>query len=285
MDISIIYALLSLCFAGINDIVFKKYSIKDRSRGIFIFGIGVTWTLLQLVAFEFIDISYGYDFVTLGFGLAAGIFLFLSNMMLLESLTHIDVGLGSTIYRLNTIGVVILSFLFLNESLGLYKNLGILCGIIAVLFLYQKKDDSCHNFNFFLFFNMAAMASLFRAMYGVTSKAGLLRNAEPQTMLLIISSCWILGGIGYALLREKHFRMTGKEIIYSISSGIFVFLIVTFLMLAIKYGQASIVIPIANTSFIVALLLSILLKWENLTCKKFFAIVLAVVSIVLLSKA
>ena len=63
------------------------------------------------------------------------------------------------------------------------------------------------------------------------------------------------------------------------------FLIVTFLMLAIKYGQASIVIPIANTSFIVALLLSILLKWEDLTCKKFFAFVLAVVSIVLLSKA
>lgn len=52
-----------------------------------------------------------------------------------------------------------------------------------------------------------------------------------------------------------------------------------------KYVQASIVIPIANTSFIVALLRSILLKWENLTCKNFFATVLTVVSIGLLSKA
>lgn len=41
------YALLSLVFAGLNDVVFKRYSQKDRSRGMYIFGVGVVWTALQ----------------------------------------------------------------------------------------------------------------------------------------------------------------------------------------------------------------------------------------------
>jgi len=48
-----------------------------------------------------------------------------------ETLTHIDVSLGSTVYRLNTIGVVIMSFLVLGESVGGCKLSGIMLGIIA----------------------------------------------------------------------------------------------------------------------------------------------------------
>ncbi len=285
MDQGILFALLSLIFAGINDVIFKKYSLKDRSRGVYIFGIGIIWTALQFITFKLRGTPFSYTGIDVGFGLWAGIFLTLSNIFLIESFTHLEVGLGSTLYRLNTIGVVILSFLFLHEPLGTGKVLGICFGIIAVIFLYEKKQNSYQALNGTLFFVIATLASLFRAMYGVITKAGLMNGADPQSILLIISPCWILGGIAYALLREKRFKITKKKLLYSILSGGFVFLIVNFLMLAITYGQASIVIPIANMSFIVALSLSIGMRMERLTRMKGIAIILAGISILLLSNA
>jgi drug/metabolite transporter (DMT)-like permease len=97
MKSSIMFALLSLLFAGINDVVYKKYSSKERSRGMYIFGIGIIWTFLQTVAINLQDISFSYDFISIRYGLAAGLLLTVSNILLLESLTNIDVSLGSTI--------------------------------------------------------------------------------------------------------------------------------------------------------------------------------------------
>ena len=285
MSYSITYALLSLLFAGINDVVFKRYSSKDRSRGTYIFGIGVIWTVLQVLTFRLRGVPLAFDSFTLGFGLTAGFFLTLSNILLLESLTHIDASLGSTIYRLNTVGVLLLSVLFLHEPLGLWKVFGILCGILAVLLLYQRDLRPGHNSRFLLFFILAMVASLFRAAYGVSTKAGILGGGDANTMLLFISSSWILGGIGYAALRERQFQLDKKQVTYSLMSGILVFLIVNFLMLAVQYGQASIVIPIANMSFVVTLFLSRIMKMETFTFKKLLAIGCAAGSIILLSQA
>jgi len=284
MKSSIIFALLSLIFAGINDVVFKKYSNKDRSRGMFVFGIGIIWTFLQVVVFNIQDISFSYDFVSIRYGLTAGLLLTISNILLLESLKNIDVSLGSTIYRLNTVGVVILSFFVLHEPLGLFKIIGIISGMIAVILLFNKGKITFQHRNFTSFFLIAVAASLIRATYGIVTKMGISSNAEPSIMLLLFSLSWIIGGALYAKLREKRFIITRKKIIYSIVSGILVFLIVNFLVLALEYGQANIVIPIANMSFVFALLISITLRMEVLTLRKCCAVGFAVISIVLLAK-
>lgn len=284
LNSSVIFALLSLFFAGVNDIVFKKYSNKDRSRGMYVFGIGIIWSVLQVITFILKDVPFSYNSITLIYGLAAGLFLTLSNILFLHSLTHIDISLGSTIYRLNTIGVVILSFFVLHEAFGPMKFMGVTCGIIAVLFLYQKQDSTHHAYNSLPFFWAVIIASLFRATYGVVTKAGILLKADPEIMLLLISSSWIVGGACYAKFREKRFRFTRKKIAYSILSGGLVFLIANFLMLAIKHGQASVVIPIANMSFVIALFISVTMKMEQLTLRKCCAIGSAAVSIILLSQ-
>ncbi len=283
---SILYALLSLVFATVNDVVFKRYAAKDRSRGAYVFGIGLVWFILQMPTAFARGIEFPLATVTLGYGLVAGLFLTASNLLLLESLTHIDASLGSTIYRLNTMGVVVLALLFLDESLGAYKGLGIAAGVVAVFLLYQR-DSQCQTSSrtFLLFFSLAVVASLFRALYGVISKAGLLNGADLQPMLIIGALSWVVGGAGYAFFREKRLRMTRNKAIYSLLSGVLVFLIVNFLLLAIEHGQASTVIPIANMSFVFALLLSTALGMERLTPRKFAAVAAAACSILLLSLA
>lgn len=76
-----------------------------------------------------------------------------------------------------------------------------------------------------------------------------------------------------------------KKALYSLVSGILVFLIVNFLLLAIEHGQASIAIPIANMSFVVALLLSVGMGMERLSGRKVAAVALSVCSLLLLSLA
>lgn len=103
----------------------------------YIFGIGVVWFILQGIVFHLQNDLFSYDVFTIGFGIVAGIFLVISNILLLECYTHIDVGLGSTIYRLNTVGVVVLSFFLLNEpeQMSWQKGVAIMYAILAIVLL------------------------------------------------------------------------------------------------------------------------------------------------------
>ncbi|PLX82898.1 MAG: EamA/RhaT family transporter [Desulfuromonas sp.] len=288
MSHAILFALLSLFSAGLLDVVYKRYSRKDRSRGTYVFGIGVVWFVLQAATLVVSGEPLVVDTPSIRFGLFAGLCLTLSNLLLLESLTHINISLGSTVYRLNTLGVVVMAFLFLGEGLGSLKLLGVGLGVVAVGLLYKpdsKTVSTEKNDHFLLFFLLAVAASLFRAGYGVITRGGILNQANPQTMLLVCALCWVVGGALYARLREGRFRLTKKKVGYALASGVLVFLVVAFLMLAVKHGEASIVIPIANMSFVMAMALSVILRYETFNFRKGAAMVVACLAIASLTLA
>ncbi|WP_275099994.1 DMT family transporter [Sedimenticola hydrogenitrophicus] len=277
------FALLSMLFAGINDVIFKKYAMKNRSRGMYVLGVGFTWAILQILYSSFSEILFSFDILTIKYGLLAGVILAVANISLIEGLTHIDVSLGSTVYRLNTVGVVILSFVFLSERIEPIKLVGITFGIISVLLLYKSNNGKKANHTAKIFFWLVVLASLFRAAYGVVSKVALLGSADKNTIILLASLCWVVGGAFYAKYVEKRFTVTPQKALYSAVSGVLVFCIVNFLILGLKVAQASIVVPIANMSFIIALLISVLIGTEKMNFKKIVAVAFAAGSIVLLS--
>lgn len=278
------YALLSLLFAGCLDVVYKRYALKQRSRGMFLAGTGAVWGLLQLITLRLSGQSISMDPHTVTFGLTAGVLVTLSNLLLIESLTHLQVSLGSTIYRLNTIGVVLLSFLFLGESLETFHLLGITCGIVATLLLYQRNSDALAPQMVNLFFWMIILASMLRAGFSVVTKAGLSLDASGPTMLVIAATCWMVGGFSYALLRERRVKITGSKVEYSLISGVLVYLIVSTLFAALERGDASVVVPIANLSFVIALGISLVLGMERLNIRKCIALAFASASIILLTQ-
>lgn len=287
MTLAIGFALLSLLFAGCIDVIFKRYARETRSLGFFLIVSGLAWSLLQGLRMALAGRPVILDPATLIYGTAAGLVVALANVFLLEALKRLDVSQGSTIYRLNSVAVVLLSAWLLGESLGGFKVLGVLCGIAAVLVLYRndshKAGSAAHGFHLAL--AMAIVASLGRAFYGVISKAGLNEGADATTMILIAALCWTATGLGYVVLREKRPRVTPIKLAYSALAGLIVFLIVTTLIEAINRGEVSIVVPIANLSFVVALILSALLGMEAITRRKLGAISLAALAILLLGQA
>ncbi len=134
------------------------------------------------------------------------------------------------------------------------------------------------------FFWLVVLASLMRAGFGVTTKGGLALGANGATMMLIAAACWVVGGFGYAFLRERRVKITAKKIGYAIVAGVVVFLVVNTLLAALERGEASIVVPIANLGFVVALGISVAARMERFTPRKGLAVVCASLSIILLSR-
>lgn len=282
---AVAFALLSLLFAGVNDVVFKRYSAGGRSRGMLVLGIGVVWTALLLATFRARGVPVEVDGPALAYGLAAGALLVASNLLLLESLGHVDLGLASTIYRLNTVGVVVLSALLLGERIPAVKGAGVAAGIGAVLLLAHRPARHARSARDAAFLGAVILASLLRAGYGVTTRAAMVAGVAPEPVLLLVAASWIAGGALYALARDRGLRLTREGARYAAVSGALVFLIVYALLLAVERGEASVVIPIANMSFVVALGISLATGMERLDGRKLLAVCAAVAAIVLLSRA
>ena len=283
MTYAVSFALASLAAAGCLDVVFKGYAGKQRSRGMLIFGCGLVWLVLQWALLAVTDLRPTFSVVTVAYGLGSGILLVAANLALVESLTRLDVSLGSTIYRLNTIGVVILSHLLLGEALGPVKLAGIAMGVGAVLLIYRRTGPDAVVPGLFL--TVAIAASAMRAAYGVVTKAAIETGVDVHAMLLLAASCWIVGGLAYAAFRERRLRITRQKVRYVLAAGVLVFAVVNTLIEALKFGSASIVVPIANLSFVVAMLLSALIGLEVLNSRKWIAAAFAAVSVFLLAQA
>lgn len=282
---AIYFAILSLVFGGLNEIVFKRYSARVRSRGMMISGVGLVWSILLGLEVAIRGDSISLDQPTWLYGLIAGVFVAIANILLLESLRHMEVSLGSTIYRLNTIAVVILSIIFLNESLSGFKLVGIICGVVAGLLLYRHQNSSGSYSTLKTGLLLVILGALLRAGYGVVTKAGLSAGADANGLILISAICWIVSGLLYAVLIEHRYSITRQKLSYSLASGLLVYGIVRSLITALSLGEASVVVPIANMSFLMALLVALVMKMEVLSVKKVTAMVFAVCAILLLTQA
>ena len=285
MSMAVGFALLSLLFAGLLDVVFKWYARVDRSRGMYVLGIGVVWTALQCVIVLSSGTAIRIDGQMLVFGLAAGLLLSVANLCLIESLTHVDVSLASTIYRLNTIGVVALAVILLGEPLTPVKTTGVVIGLAAVMVLYEHGRHASHQRRVAVYFWLAVLASILRACFGVVTKVAALRGVDLQLLLLLNGPVWIVVGGVYAIFREKRLRLTAAKAKYSLVSGTLACGVVNALMLALALGEASVVVPIANMSFLVALLISTGQRMERFTLRKLVVVALTVTAIVVLANA
>jgi drug/metabolite transporter (DMT)-like permease len=286
LSAAVAFALLSLACAGVTDVVFKRFSQANQSRGLYVLGMGLTWTIIQSAILLAAGNGLRLDAQTVAFGLVAGLLVAVSNTLLIESLTHIDVGLGSTIYRLNTIAVVVMAVLLLDEPLTGLKLTGVLLGMGAVILLFERHHEHAEARNaFLLFFGLVLLASLLRACFGVLSKVAVLRGVDLKAMLVVNAPVWIAVGAIYAWWRREGLRVTKYTLKYAVISGALICGVANFLMLAVERGQASVVVPIANMSFLVALLISAALGMERLTPRKLTAVALTVAAIAVLTQA
>ena len=284
MNSAIAYALISMVFAGLTDVAFKRYARLDRSRGVYVAGMGAVWAVLQAGIVWWSGSALSLDSSTMVYGLIAGLFVSLANLCLIESMTHIHVSLASTVYRFNTIGVVFMAVILLAEPLTVIKGAGVVLGILAVLLLYEHGSNGISAQLMLGYFGLAVLASFLRACFGIVTKHAVSHGIDFPSFLLCNTAIWVLTGLIYARWREGRIRLTRGKIRYCLISGVLICGVANFLALALQRGEASVVVPVANMSFLVALTLSAIWGMEVLTSKKLVAMGLSVAAIFTLAQ-
>lgn len=276
----IFFAFCCLACSALNDFLFKIFSGKKSSVGIFVSIVGVIW----LAALCTIPVNFKEHLTqTILWSIIGGTFSLTGNLLLIESMKFQSAGICSTIYRLNLVAVVIGANLLLGENLALYQYLGVAAAAGAVFCFFQfEKND---NKKAALGLGLALAASLLRAGMGLSYKYGIMQGADANGISIGTSFFWIVGGIAYCLLKKEPVRASFNKymLITGCISGIFVAGIVFFMASALKYGNASIVLTIAQMSFLGTLALSVIFLKEKLTIRKMIGMVCGIAAILLLT--
>jgi len=283
--IGLAFALGSMVFAGLTDFCFKKYVNRaGMPLGSFLAGIGLVWALCFAVPLVWRGHA---DWHGWSIALAAGIVSVAANILLVISLRSLDAGVGSTVYRLNMVVVLVLGVVLLNESLNSMKLTAIVLGVGAVLLMYQPtpavpaRSRGLHGALPFL---LVIVAALLRAVMGILFKVGMDPGFNVE-FLVITGLCWLGGGLLYALFNRETVLPTPRIGWYGLVTGLVICGNVYFLAQAVANGQASIVIPVSQLSFTITLLLGWRLLGETLTKYRILALASAVLCIIAMSRA
>ncbi|NLF92877.1 MAG: EamA family transporter [Oligosphaeraceae bacterium] len=281
---AIIFAFSCLFFSALNDFVFKMFANRVRSRGTFVFLIGVCWLALTFwLPFS----AENRILPTIFWGLISGFFSVAGNILLIEAMGMQSAGLCSTIYRLNLVLVVVGAVLLLGETLGPLQILGILSSLLAILAFMPGRDE-LHlrvNSRAVLGFQLVLIAAALRAGMGLSYKYAFTHGADKNMVTLINAGMWIAGGLLYALWREKKLAWRDRGVLtYGLLSGVLVTLIVFFMagMLNHSDGAATIVLPIAQMSFLLTFALGAIFLGEKVSKRKIFALACGCLAIALL---
>lgn len=153
---------------------------------------------------------------------------------------------------------------------------------LAVLAFLPAGGDAKKLRNAGLILVLAAAA--LRSGMGIAYKYGFTQGADRNGIILINSIFWIVCGGFYALFREKAaFRPERKVLRYGLLSGFLLAGIVVFMALSLEQGSASVVLPVAQMSFLGTFLLSALLLKEKLSLCKAAALLSGSAAIILLT--
>lgn len=290
---SIVFALASLLFAGCNDFLFKKQAAGGGARGRYMAVVGVVWMALFAAIGGFLRGSRPTAAALL-WGLVAGLFSAVANYLLIWSMKRLDASVGSTVYRLNMIPAALLAFLFLGEAVTLRKALGLAIGIVAVLLFMNGGGGGRKRAGAEPALWIAVLASVLRALMGLAYKMAAAAYTKPEYaaagpqqewFLSVQGAVWIAVGLVAALFLEPPSPLSRRNAAYGIVSGFLVCGVVQFFAKALELGEASVIIPISQMSFLVTTLLSWPLMKERFHARKAAGLCLAVAAILCLSMA
>ena len=283
---AIFWAFACMFFAACNDLLFKFFAGKNRGNGFFVSVVGVVWLVVALIPALLGQAPADWR-ATIIWGCISGFFSLAGNIMMLDAMRSLDVGVCSTIYRLNLVPVTVGAALILNENITPIQYVGIAAACLAILAFVPRNQSEVKRKLGWAFIVMI-IASLLRAGMGLSYRYGFLHGASEKYVVVVNSLFWIFGGVLYAFWRERHLMPYNKQDWKNLFflgglSGALVTGIVITMALMLKLGNASVVLPIAQMSFLVTGALGIWLFKERLTVSKAMAFILGVAAVLLLS--
>ena len=213
-------------------------------------------------------------------GALAGLFLFVALYNFTRSLQTGAVSTNAPIFRLNFTLTAALAIVLRGETLTAVKILALGAALVAVWLLLAEAGAERGRTD---------VASLVRVL-GATAamaftnffyKVGLEHGASPETM--VAAQAWVFSSLatvtGLAQFDRTKIPRGGWR--YSALAALTLFGAFLFLMHALLLGPASVLVPVAQMSFVVTALIGIAMFHERLDLRKCIGLAVATVALVL----
>ncbi|MEG0570826.1 MAG: EamA family transporter [Oscillospiraceae bacterium] len=282
----VVYALFSAFFAGITAIL-AKIGIRDTDSHLAtalrtIVVLFFAWLMVFAVGSQdtIVDIKpYSMIFLLLS-GISTGA----SWICYFKALQLGDVNKVVPIDKLSTVLTMLLAFLFLGESITFNKIVG-MCAILTGTFMMIKKEttkvNSKSNYKWFFY---ACFSAIFASMTSILGKIGI-QDIESNLGTAIRTVVVLIMAWAIVLAQGKQrdiSKIDKKSWVFILLSGITTGLSWLFYYSALKYGQASIVVPIDKLSVVVTTFFAHTFLKEKLSKKTIIGLSAIVIGTILL---
>ena len=274
----ILLALLSMFLVGIADFAYGRAVRKGVTRatmicsqGAIFFPLVTIWTILE----------GSYEWTPYAFlGAFAGFLIFFGTYAFMKSVQLGEASISTPIYRISFVITAVVAILFLNEAMSLRKGLGFLFAGASIFFLSEfplniktiPKERAAS-----IFWALIAMVSL--GFLNIVYKVGVTHGVAPTMLLhsqaiffnvfVYIYAFSTQGGPRFSRAGWAHAAVTATTLLTGLIA----------LLAAFREGEASVVTPIGQLSFVISALLATFLLKERFTKRKVVGILLAIATI------
>lgn len=261
----IFFAILAAIFSGLTT-VFAKVGVS-KANSTLVSGLR-TIVIMIFSALVFLFLGNGFkniDLKTIIFIVLSGITTALLWICYFKALSLADVSMVTPIDKLSIVLTLTLSSIFFKEKITIIKVISMICMIGGTFLMVNNDKENKHN-NWIIF---AFLTAVFTSLATILGKIGI-NNINPNlgTMLRTIVILVIIWGV--IIIKKEYIdirKITKKNILFIILSGISTGISWLFYFMALKDGEVSIVFPVEKLSAAVSILISIIFLKEKLDKK------------------
>lgn len=262
----IFFAILAAIFSGLTT-VFAKVGVS-KANSTLVSGLRtIVIMIFSVLVFLFLGNGFkNIDLKTIIFIVLSGITTALLWICYFKALSLADVSMVTPIDKLSIVLTLILSYIFFKEKITIIKVISMICMIGGTFLMVNNNDKENKENNWIIF---AFLTAVFTSLATILGKIGI-NNINPNlaTMLRTIVILVIIWGV--IIIKKEYIdirKITKKNILFIILSGISTGISWLFYFMALKDGEVSIVFPVEKLSATVSILISIIFLKEKLDKK------------------
>jgi len=237
--------------------------------GIFLYGLA-TGTLALGIPFAW--------------GMSAGVLVFVALYNFARSLASGAVSIVAPVFRLSFAITAALAVWLLDEPLTAWKLAGLAASLVAVWLLLGARPASAPR---------ATASSVLRVLVATVAmgnvslvyKLGAIAGGSPATILAGQASVFLPLSMLFALARDRGFHPPLRTWRYGATTAVLLLCGLVMLVAGLARRQASVLVPIAQLSFVVTAGLGFFFLRETLTLRKELGLAFAIAALVCLMRS
>lgn len=266
-----------ICF-GVGDLIYKRAAAAGIAAADFL--MQQAWIFCPGVTlYAWLTGTLELHWSAL-WGSLAGLFLFVALHNFAHSLRSGAVSTNAPIFRLNFAVTAALAIALLGETVTVAKTVALVCALIAVWLLLADTGAERGRLSFGSF-GRVLIATLTMALTNLFYKIGLQQGALPETM--VAAQAWAFCSLAtlFGLFGGARARMQASGWAYAALAALALFGAFALLLHALALGPASVLVPVAQMSFVITALAGLAMFGERLDVRKCAGLAVAVVALAL----